>query len=383
MTRRGRGEGSIYHDEDRDRWVGVLDVTEPGTRKRVRRKVSATTKTGARQKLDVLRRELADAGAAGQAAGTVGSVVADWIAHLPARIKDPISVAIVRGHGRRITAGLGKMPVKKLAARDVETLLAKMAAEGLSTSTIRACRSVLARALDRAMRDRLVLVNAARLAEVPEGTCRKSRSMTTAQAKQLLASDLTVWWRAYFSLALYCGLRPGELTGLRWEDTDTDARLIRVRRSLKRGTGGLAPGELKTESSKRTLTMPDPVRSALTALRREQKEDRLRLGPHYQDRHDLVFRDHAGRPVPRQRLNLAFKDVLAAAGLGRDWEPRETRHSFVSIASDHGVSIEDIADAAGHVNSNVTRAVYRHQISDTVTRAPAALDAALAAGGES
>ena len=54
----------------------------------------------------------------------------------------------------------------------------------------------------------------------------------------------------------------------------------------------------------------------------------------------------------------------------------------MSIASEHGTSIEDIADAAGHVNPNVTRAVYRHQISDTVTRAPAALDQALAAGGE-
>ena len=382
-TRRGRGEGSIYHDEDRDRWVGVLDVTEPGTQKRTRRKVSATTKTEARARLDKLRRELADAGAPGRPRAPSGRSWPTGSATCQHGSRTRPRVAIVRSHARRITAGLGKMPVKKLAARDVETLLATMAAEGLSTSTIRGCRSVLARALDRAMRDRLVLVNAARLAEVPEGTCRKSRSMTTAQAKQLLSSDLAIWWRAYFSLALYCGLRPGELTGLRWEDTDTDARLIRVRRSLKRGTGGLAPGELKTESSKRTLTMPDPVRSALTALRKEQKEDRLRLGPHYQDRHDLVFRDHAGRPVPRQRLNLAFKDVLAAAGLGRDWQPRETRHSFVSIASDHGVSIEDIADAAGHVNSNVTRAVYRHQISDTVTRAPAALDRALAAGGES
>ena len=206
--------------------------------------------------------------------------------------------------------------------------------------------------------------------------------MTTSQARQLLASDLTVWWRAYFSLALYCGLRPGELTGLRWEDVDLSEGLIRVRRSLKRGRAGLAPGDLKTESSKRTLTMPDPVRSALTALRREQAADRLRLGPHYQDRHDLVFRDDAGRPMSRQRMNKRFKEVLGAAGLGTDWQPRETRHTFVSIASDNGVSIEDIADAAGHINSNVTRAVYRHQISDTVTRAPAALDQALAAGGE-
>jgi integrase len=206
--------------------------------------------------------------------------------------------------------------------------------------------------------------------------------MTGAQARQLLSSDLSVWWRAYFTLALHLGLRPGELTGLRWEDVDFGAGLIRVRRSLKRGAAGLAPGGLKTESSKRTLAMPEAVRSALTALRKEQAADKLRLGQHYQDKHDLVFRDDAGRPMSRQRMNVRFKEVLEAAGLGRDWQPRETRHTFVSIASDSGVAIEDIADAAGHVNANITRAVYRHQISDTVTRAPAAMDRALAAGGE-
>jgi integrase len=202
------------------------------------------------------------------------------------------------------------------------------------------------------------------------------------QARQLLSSDLDIWWRAYFTLALWCGLRPGELTGLRWEDIDFDAGVIRVRRSLKRGADGLAPGDLKTDSSKRTLAMPDPVRAALTARRKQQKEDRLRLGPNYRGEHDLVFRDDAGRPMARQRVHKRFKEVLEAAGLGSDWQPRETSHTFVSIASDSGVSIEDIADAAGHVNPNDTRAVYRHQISDTVTRAPAAMDRALAVGGE-
>jgi integrase len=90
----------------------------------------------------------------------------------------------------------------------------------------------------------------------------------------------------------------------------------------------------------------------------------------------------AGRPYRGRVRHGPSSLCREAAGLGCDWQPRETRHSFVSIASDHGASIEDIADAAGHVNPNVTRAVYRHQISDTVTRAPAALDQALAAGGE-
>jgi len=51
-----------------------------------------------------------------------------------------------------------------------------------------------------------------------------------------------------------------------------------------------------------------------------------------------------------------------------------------SMASDSGVMIGDIVDAAGHVNANITRSVYRHVISDTITRAPAAMDQALASG---
>ena len=54
------------------------------------------------------------------------------------------------------------------------------------------------------------------------------------------------------------------------------------------------------------------------------------------------------------------------AGIG-NWTPREQRHTFVSVLSASGVSIEDIAAAVGHVNSTVTKTAYRHQIA---TRSP-------------
>ena len=38
------------------------------------------------------------------------------------------------------------------------------------------------------------------------------------------------------------------------------------------------------------------------------------------------------------------------------------------------MDIEAIADAAGHVNSNVTRTVYRHGLADRITVAAAAFD---------
>ena len=51
------------------------------------------------------------------------------------------------------------------------------------------------------------------------------------------------------------------------------------------------------------------------------------------------------------------------------------------MLSDAGVDIEDIADAAGHIDSNVTRTVYRHSINDTVARASAAMDRIFGTGG--
>jgi integrase len=53
---------------------------------------------------------------------------------------------------------------------------------------------------------------------------------------------------------------------------------------------------------------------------------------------------------------------------------RETRHSFVSQMSQAGVDIEVIADHVGHMNSSVTRDVYRHQLADKAGAAAMVFD---------
>ncbi len=56
--------------------------------------------------------------------------------------------------------------------------------------------------------------------------------------------------------------------------------------------------------------------------------------------------------------------MTEAAGLDpAAWAPRELRHSFVSLMSSGGVSIEDIADLCGHAGTFVTEKVFRHQLS--------------------
>jgi site-specific recombinase XerD len=121
--------------------------------------------------------------------------------------------------------------------------------------------------------------------------------------------------------------------------------------------------------------MPRQVATALLARQKEETAARLKLGEAYDARGlSIVFGDGAGAPKWPQDVRRDFQKLCGRAGIGTSWVPREQRHTFVSVLSDSGVDIEKIADAVGHVNSTVTKTVYRHQIADEITSAATVMD---------
>jgi integrase len=58
----------------------------------------------------------------------------------------------------------------------------------------------------------------------------------------------------------------------------------------------------------------------------------------------------------------------------REWTPRELRHSFVSLLSDAGVSIEQISRLVGHSGTTATETVYRKQIRPVIVQGADAMD---------
>jgi integrase len=160
---------------------------------------------------------------------------------------------------------------------------------------------------------------------------------------------------------------------------DFPTSTIRVRKAVK-VHGSPVLEDLKTERSRRTLEMPAAVASMLAAQRRDQAAARLRAEAAYAD-HGLVLARDDGRPCWPVTVRAQFRRLCKAAGLGEGWHPHEQRHTFVSVLSHAGVNIEQIADAAGHINSNVTKSVYRHQIADKVSVAAKVMDATFRATG--
>jgi integrase len=238
-------------------------------------------------------------------------------------------------------------------------------AAGKGRRTVARVRSYLGLALVVAQRRNKISRNVGRIAEMPATPPpAQRRSLTTEQATALLRAAEANRLKALFVTGLMLGLRPGELTGLRWQDVDLKAGRVVVDVSLKRERGKLRLGETKTAKSRRVLKIPSPVIDALQAHRVRQKEEQLRAGPSWMNS-GLVFTTEVGTPIDPTNLRRAFHKLTDQAGLG-PWAPNELRHSAASLLSAAGVPLEEIADVLGHVGTRMLEQHYRHQTRPAV-----------------
>jgi site-specific recombinase XerD len=77
--------------------------------------------------------------------------------------------------------------------------------------------------------------------------------------------------------------------------------------------------------------------------RDQQDIERAEAGARWQDS-DLVFATSKGTQLDAANVRRGFRNVIKAAGLDpSEWTPRELRHSFVSLMSNAGVPVEEIA----------------------------------------
>jgi integrase len=181
----------------------------------------------------------------------------------------------------------------------------------------------------------------------------------------------------YIVVSLLTGARTKELRALRWDhvhlDGNPDARPpipphIEVWRSVRRG------GDTKTRKSRRTLALPARCIEALRKQRRQQAADRL-VADDSQDS-GLVFTTAAGTAMDAANVRRDLRRALAfVPGIDPgEWTPRELRHSFVSVLSDAGIPVEQIAQLVGHSGTTVTELVYRHQLRPVIQTGATVMD---------
>jgi integrase len=277
-----------------------------------------------------------------------------------------------------VTMLIGNIPLRDLTAHDVRRALNKLA-ETRSTRAMANTHNVLVRAIRHAEANDHVGRNVASFVKPPQGkTGRPSRAMTAAEAAALLAVARDhPRTGAHVILSLTTGIRTEEARALRWDPVDLHGDPgawppvpphVAVWRSVR------LHGDTKTEKSRRTLALPH---SAVTAPRSSgsgRPEARLATGELWHDE-GLVFTSSVGTALDASHVRCDFRALCKKAGIEGVWAPRELRHTFVSVMSESGVAVEEIARLAGHSSSRTTEVIYRHELRPVITTGADVMDA--------
>ncbi|MER6952076.1 site-specific integrase [Nonomuraea sp. NPDC000554] len=376
-ARRSKGDGGLHWDEKRQRWIASVTVGYTPAGKRIVKKASGKTKTEAKNKLKEIIRDHEDGLSTKNDNYTVADAVRDWLEFgLNGREASTITNRRILADQHVIPA-LGARKLRELSADDVDRWLAAKA-RVLSTETLRKIHSVLKRSIARAQARDKVKRNVVMLCEIPKGkTGRPSKSLTLAQAEALLKAAESANLYAYVVLSLLIGARTEELRALTWSHVDLEGKpdavppippSIMVWRSVRAG------GDTKTQKSRRTLATPRRCVEALLRHRERQAVAKEQAGELWQE-NDLVFASKHGTELDAANVRRALRVILKRTDLNPDdWTPRELRHSFVSLMSDAGVAVEDIARLVGHKGTVVTEKVYRKQLRPVLLEGAETMD---------
>ena len=196
--------------------------------------------------------------------------------------------------------------------------------------------------------------------------------MTPGEARALFEAATGDRYEALYILAVNTGLRQGELLGLRWDDVDLDAAMLRVRRTLQNGSF-YPPKSGKGRSVKLTRQTVDSLR----AHRTRQLEERMRLAGLWDDQ-GLVFPNRVGRTLDHTNFyQRDFKKLLERAELSPTFRFHDLRHTCATLLLSRNVHPKVVQEMLGHATISQTMDTYSHVLPDMQDEAVAALESAL------
>lgn len=168
-----------------------------------------------------------------------------------------------------IKPDLAVVELAKLGSMQVQALYASMLERGYSSRTIRYTHAVLAAALKQAIRWDNLRKNPLSGITLPKKEHKEMRVLDEAEVKRFLRECAKRKDGLVLELALYTGARPEEYLALQWRNIDFGKGILKVERKVRynRKGGGWYFGPLKTEKSRRSFPLDEPL---LVALRRHK-----------------------------------------------------------------------------------------------------------------
>ena len=267
----------------------------------------------------------------------------------------------------------------------------------VSVSVIEKVHSLLRSAFSKAIKWGYIVTNPVTDATVPSAPTKRRQVWTPADAKRAMDACRDRNLKACIMLAIGCSMRIGEILGLQWDDVHLSEKgtpYLVVKQELKRCSKktlevleeknrssvfftfpemkpdcktSLVLKTPKTESSVRTIYIPETVAGYLRDLQEHRAWEKDRLHGLYED-FNLVIAQDNGRPVEERLIAKAFKAFIEEQDL-----PMVVFHSLRHLSTSmklqvSGGDIKAVQGDTGHAQASMVTEVYAHTFDENRKR---------------
>lgn len=192
------------------------------------------------------------------------------------------------------------------------------------------------------------------------------RILNKTQIKVLLTGAAKGNWYLEILLCLFCGLRKGEVMGLKFSDFDLKERTVKICRQvgfefhfdetdlIKQAV--IVEKPTKTQNSNRTLRVPDEVIAEVEKRKLLIDYQKMKFQEKYTD-NDYICCQANGMPRSMTSFNSAMTKLCERNGLPHI-SVHSLRHMYATILLEQGVPLAKISALLGHSSVNTTFEYY-------------------------
>ena len=361
-------------------WAIVIELRDAETGKRKRKWHSFRgTKRQAQDECARLISELNGGLYIEPAKIAVGQFLDRWLEH----IKPLVSPRTHERYSELVTKNLkpvlGAVLLTKLRPMQISEAYAKALASGhrkgkggLAPSTVRYMHVILKAAMGQAVRWQMLARNPVNAVDPPKIERSAMNTYDLAQTADLIDATRGTRMTITVILAVLCGLRRGEIAGLRWRNVNLGAAQLAVTESAEQTKAGVRYKKPKSGKG-RTVALSARVVNELRSHRVQQAEELLKLGVPLTD-DAFVVAQADGSPLQPRTITQQWRQLLANNKTLPRIRFHDLRHAHATHMLSAGVHPKIASERLGHSNVGITMDLYSHVIPGMQEDAAARVD---------
>ena len=354
-TNRKHGEGSVYFEESRQKWVVAFFDAEG---KRHKKRFDKDSEKEARAYLISQINEVNTGSFVAPSDMTIGRWLVDWLATYKQNTVKQTTYEYYVFISKYLKK-INNIRLQDLQAVHVQRLYNELLEKGLSKSTVNKVHRLLKDMYQKAYNLGMMQKNVMQFVKAPKFEKKPIEIFTKEEIKAILeTAQNNISFQSRYPailLAVTTGMREGEILGLRWCDVDLSKNEIFIQHTLSNSrVHGLQLTSPKTSSSIRKISIPLSVSKVLKDLKEKVTNMDIR-------QETFIFQTKNGTLVNMRTFDKSWERILIAAQVPHR-KFHGLRHTHATMLLAEGVPIVEVSRRLGHSKVAHTLDLYGQTI---------------------